>query len=100
MLKSLMLEYTVTMNKNYTPIACNLYSEYELHIMHQDHLKLSYLGANNLTRIETLLPINLRTRKKAEYLIARSLSGVSRVLRLDRIRAFEPRGKLALTPGS
>lgn len=95
-----MLEYTVTMNKNYTPIACNLYSEYELHIMHQDHLKLSYLGANNLTRIETLLPINLRTRKKAEYLIARSLSGVSRVLRLDRIRAFEPRGKLALTSGS
>lgn len=92
--------YSETMNKDYTPIACNLYSEYELHIMHQDRLKLSYVGASNLTRIETLLPINLRTRKKAEYLIARSLSGVSRVLRLDRIRAFEPREKLTLTPDS
>jgi len=88
------------MNKDYTPIACNLYSEYELHIMHQNHLKLSYFGASNLTRIETLLPINLRTHKKAEYLIARSLTGVSRVLRLDRIRALEPREKLALTSGS
>jgi Rho-binding antiterminator len=81
------------MNKDYTPIACALYSEFELHIMHQDPLKLCYLGARNLSRIETLLPINLRTRKKAEFLIARSLSGVSRVLRLDRIRSIDPREK-------
>jgi Rho-binding antiterminator len=88
------------MNKDYTPIACELYSEYELHIMHRDHLKLSYLGAGQLSRIETLRPVNLRTRNKAEYLIARSLNGVSRVLRLDRIRTFEPCKNLHPTTGA
>jgi Rho-binding antiterminator len=77
------------MNKDYTPIACGLYSEYELLIMHREPLRLSYLGARNRSRIETLTPIDLRTRRKAEYLIARNPNGICRVLRLDRIRAFD-----------
>jgi Rho-binding antiterminator len=77
------------MNKDYTPIGCALYSEYELLIMHREPLRLSYLGAGNRSRIETLMPVNLRTHRKAEYLIARNPAGICRVLRLDRIRAFD-----------
>lgn len=77
-----------TMNKDYTPIGCELYSEYELLILRKKRLRLHYQGPGKRTRIETLLPVNLRTRSKGEYLIARSPNGITRVLRLDRIRGF------------
>jgi Rho-binding antiterminator len=77
------------MNKQYTPIPCATYSELELMIMHTEKLRLSFIAAGNMMRIESLFPQDLRTHKKGEYLIAESPSGVSRVLRLDRIRSFE-----------
>jgi Rho-binding antiterminator len=78
------------MNKHYTPIECGRYSELELAIMHKHFLKVSFLGCGGLMHIETLRPVDLRTRKKGEYLIAVSLGGIHRVLRLDRIHRFEP----------
>lgn len=70
--------------RDYTPIACELYSRYELIILRRERLLVtSRRGA--LHRVETLDPVDLRTRRHAEYLIARTPAGVSRVLRLDRI---------------
>jgi Rho-binding antiterminator len=77
------------MTKQYTPIECGRYSELELAIMHKEFLKISFLGSGGLMHIETLRPVDLRTYKKAEFLIAVSLSGVHRVLRLDRLHRFE-----------
>ena len=74
------------MARDYEPIACSLYSRYELAIMRRALLQLSWAGHNTTTRVEILQPVDLRTHRSAEYLIARSPSGVTRVLRLDRIR--------------
>lgn len=70
---------------DYKPISCELYSHYELSIMHEDLLQLHW-KQHGLDHIESLLPTNLRTRCKGEYLIARTANGLSRVLRLDRIQ--------------
>ncbi|MDX1335045.1 MAG: transcriptional antiterminator, Rof [Gammaproteobacteria bacterium] len=77
------------MNKKYTPIPCALYSELELMIMHGEQLRLCYIGAREIMRIEPLQPTDLRTRSKGEYLIAQTTDGACRVLRLDRIRSFD-----------
>jgi Rho-binding antiterminator len=77
------------MNKQYTPISCAIYSELELMIMHHEQLRLCYLGARNMMRIEPLFPQDLRTRHKGEFLIAQNPAGVIRVLRLDRIHSLD-----------
>ena len=78
------------MTKQYTPIECGRYSELELAIMHKEFLKISFLGSGGIMHIETMRPVDLRTYKKAEFLIAVSLAGIHRVLRLDRLHRFEP----------
>ncbi|OBS08369.1 WYL domain-containing protein [Acidihalobacter prosperus] len=78
------------MDDEYTPIACDRYSELELAILRRQRLRLSLRGRGGLRRIETLDPVNLRTRRQAEYLIARNPAGLARVLRLDRIAEARP----------
>lgn len=78
------------MDSDYTPIACARYSELELAILRRQRLRLSLRGRGGLHRIETLTPVNLRTRSHAEYLIARNDDGTPRVLRLDRIADAQP----------
>lgn len=78
------------MDSDYTPIACARYSELELAILRRLRLRLSLRGRSGLHRIETLTPVNLRTRCHAEYLIARNDAGTPRVLRLDRIADAQP----------
>ena len=69
----------------YTPIPCARYSELELAIMHRRTLRLALRGGRHPGRISTLRPLDLRTRRHAEYLIGRTPAGTLRVLRLDRI---------------
>ncbi len=73
------------MNKDYVPISCELYSRYELAIMHGQALRVSWCAACGIHRVETLIPIDLRTRRHAEFMLAQTLAGTKRVLRLDRI---------------
>ena len=74
------------MTKNYKPISCALYNFYEVSILNRKSLRIVWKSARGLDRIETLTPIDLRTRNSAEYMIARNQIGQCRVLRLDRIR--------------
>lgn len=73
------------MTRPYEPISCELYSIFELTILHRDALRVSWRAARGMHRVETLFPQDLRTRRHAEYMIARTLEGARRVLRLDRI---------------
>ena len=75
--------------KPYQPIPCELYSEYELVIIRHQALRVSWHDRHGVTRIETLRPRNLRTRTHQEFMIARTLAGERRVLRLDRIQRAE-----------
>ncbi len=74
------------MNKKYTPVSCETYSRYELAILRGQALRVCWKGARGTDRVETLVPLDLRTRRHAEFMIARDLYGRRRVLRLDRIQ--------------
>lgn len=78
------------MNKTYVPISCELYSRYELAILRGQGLRVSWCAACGVHRVEMLMPVDLRTRRHAEFMIARTLEGTRRVLRLDRIIKAEP----------
>ena len=70
---------------DYKPIDCSLYSEYELAIMHGTRLQLSWRDAVGTSRIEVLVPVDLRTRQGEEFLVAIDSLGAEREIRLDRI---------------
>jgi len=69
----------------YKPIACSLHSEYELAIMQRLQLRLSWIDAHGQEHIGNLLPLDLYTRDRAEYLAARNSDGHQHEIRLDRI---------------
>ncbi|ACL74037.1 transcriptional antiterminator, Rof [Thioalkalivibrio sulfidiphilus] len=81
------------MTSDYTPISCELYSEYELAIMRGRTLKVRWKDRYGMDRVETLRPTDLRTRRHAEFMIARNQLGQRRVLRLDRIVETQERGE-------
>lgn len=69
----------------YKPIACGLYSEYELAIMRRIPLRLAWMGVSGQHHIGSLLPLDLYTRERVEYLMARDNQGQHHEIRLDRI---------------
>ena len=71
---------------DYKPIDCSLYSEYELAIMQGTRLQLSWRDAVGTSRIEVLVPVDLRTRQGEEFLVTIDHTGFEREIRLDRIR--------------
>ena len=77
------------MTRDYVPISCAEYSRYELAILRGQALRVSWHGARGVTRVEALRPVDLRTRRHAEFMIARNHLGQQRVLRLDRITSTE-----------
>lgn len=69
----------------YKPIACGLYSEYELAIMRRSRLRLAWQDADGAYHIGYLIPLDLYTRQRVEYLMARDHHGQQHEIRLDRI---------------
>lgn len=73
------------MTPDYRPVPCTTYSAYELAIVRGHSLRLWWRGPRGEDRVETVVPLDLRTRRRAEYMIVRAAGG-RRILRLDRIR--------------
>lgn len=73
------------MSDDYTPIDCGLYSRYEVAIMHQEKLKLSWTDDDGLTHLEVITPTDLKIIQDAEYLIGRSADNEEIRIRLDWI---------------
>ena len=71
----------------YTPVPCKMYGMYELAIVKDCPLRISWLGAQGLFHIESVTVIDVRIRNDAEFLVCKNRLGQGRVLRLDRIRA-------------
>lgn len=76
---------------DYQPIACGLYSRYELAVMHRTPLTLCWRGADGLSHLETLLPEDLVTRNGEEFLVLRNGAGKQFRVRLDHITGMHPR---------
>lgn len=72
-------------NDTYTPIDCGVYSEYELAIMHRRPMRLHWQEDDGTESTKNVMPKDLRTEDKREYLIAESEDGSELKLRLDRI---------------
>jgi Rho-binding antiterminator len=70
---------------DYQPIACDIYTRYEMAVMHRTKLTLCWRGNDGLAHLETLLPEDLETRNGEEFLVARTVAGARLRLRLDRI---------------
>lgn len=78
------------MNREYTPIDCGLYSQYEVHILHHDRLRMAWYDEAGDKHLELLEPRDLRTEKGGEYLVCDKPHGESVAIRLDRIIQAEP----------
>jgi Rho-binding antiterminator len=70
---------------NYTPIDCGIYSEYEVAIMHRRRLRLHWQDDAGIDHVESVMPQDLETRNKCEYLIAERQDSTTLQVRLDRI---------------
>ncbi len=73
---------------DYSPMDCAQYSRLELAILKKRALHLRWTG-RGITHIEVVRPVDLRTRRHAEYLILCDALKRRRILRLDRILRFE-----------
>ena len=73
------------MNKDYQPISCDLHSQYELAIMHRSNLQLTYKTENDSHVTNIVMPVDVQTKNKAEYLIANTSDTKNISIRLDHI---------------
>ncbi|HXH03332.1 MAG TPA: transcriptional antiterminator, Rof [Candidatus Competibacteraceae bacterium] len=78
------------MSDEYIPIDCDLYSRYELAILHHQALKVAWRDSDGNPHLQRLLPLDLNTRQHVEYLRVRTEDDQILELRLDRIIRAEP----------
>lgn len=70
----------------YQPVSCDLHSQYELAIMHKNKLCLTWRSEDELFTETNIIPVDVTTKNKAEYLVAKKQEQNDVFLiRLDRI---------------
>ena len=69
----------------YVPVECGLHSEYELAIMRQVMLQLVWTDQNGTIQRHNILPIDIKTMDKKEYLVGKTPEGELIEIRLDKI---------------
>ena len=75
-------------NNSYIPIECGLHSEYELAIMHKEKCILKWNDNNNVQQTETILPLDIFTKNKQEFLKFMITDKTTLEIRLDKIIDF------------
>lgn len=73
-------------DETYTPIDCGVYSEYEVAILHRQHMRLHWRDEDGTEHTEVVMPQDLKTEDKREYLIASATDGSPLRIRLDQIQ--------------
>jgi Rho-binding antiterminator len=77
------------MMSDYTPIDCNLHSEYELAIIQGKRLRTFWRDQDGRHGTEVLKPCDLLTRNHEEFLVVESPQGQQLEIRLDHIDKAE-----------
>lgn len=75
---------------DYRPIACDLYSEYEVMAMHRLRVRLRAVMDDGSEQVLLGRVVDIRTRDGAEFLALETAAGEVLSLRLDRLLAVEP----------
>jgi transcriptional antiterminator Rof (Rho-off) len=70
---------------DYAPIDCGLHSTYELAIMQQRILELSWQDADHGVQTGAVTPLDLFARNGEEYMRVREANGNEQLIRLDWI---------------
>lgn len=70
---------------DYRSIDCDVHDRYEDAVLRRRRLLLNWRDADGVVHLEPLLPVDLRTEKTGEFLIARHADGTARSIRLDTI---------------
>jgi len=60
------------MDAPYQPVSCELHSQYELAIMHKNTLCLTWRKDGEVVTETNIIPIDVQTKNKAEYLFAKT----------------------------
>ena len=68
----------------YIPVPCGFHSELELSVMHKQWLRIAWHD-DRTAHVESLLPLDIQIHDQEEFLIAETLDGSARRIRLDRI---------------
>ena len=69
----------------YTPISCGQHSEYELAVMHKLMLQLVWKDETGQPHLGKVMPLDLKTEAKQEFLIGQTNDGEVHYIRLDKI---------------
>jgi len=77
---------------DYRPISCANYDQFEIAILHEQCLRITWHDEQAMVHVEVLRPCDLQTRGGGEYLLADTLSGQRIELRLDKIVRAEASG--------
>lgn len=75
---------------DYKPIACELYSEYEVHIMRRAWLRVDAAIPGRELRNLRCQAVDLQTRDRAEFICLRQEAGENLWVRLDHLRKVIP----------
>lgn len=73
------------LNFPYKPVSCELHSQYELAIMHKNTLCLTWFEDGEPVTKTGITPVDVQTKNKAEFLIAKTAEQEELVIRLDQI---------------
>jgi transcriptional antiterminator Rof (Rho-off) len=71
--------------ESYRPIACGLHESYQYAVITHSRLDLIWRDALGRLHQARVLPVDVVTRGKGEYLIFRDRNGEELTVRLDRI---------------
>jgi len=72
---------------DYQPIDCGIHSEYEVAILRGKPIRLRWRAPGQDEQEQTVIPIDLLTRKGEEFLVVRTREGERLDIRLDWIKA-------------
>jgi transcriptional antiterminator Rof (Rho-off) len=85
---------TKTMS-DYSPVSCEAHSLYELAVMQGKSVLVRWQDSEGVNEMY-LLPIDVETKNREEFLLARDSENVTLRIRLDRILSFQPESQPGL----
>lgn len=79
-------------NKLYTPVSCDLHSQFELLIMHNNQINMHWQDEKGHQHNSIVRPKDIQTKAGEEFLIVVDSNNEQLNIRLDRIHSFEKIG--------
>ena len=71
---------------DYQPIDCGIHSEYEVAILRGQPMRLRWRAPDRDEQEQTVIPVDLLTRKGEEFLVVKTRDGEKLEIRLDWIK--------------